>query len=190
MNLEERALSANPLRDTRAESMAAGNNWHNAAYARSDKVIRRDVGGETVLVPVAASGAADLEYLYRMNAVGAAIWDLLDGRRTITEISAQIYASFDMSRQDPGQIRAAFDTSDIMQTGGLRLETGGTETEESTTYSQQPPSRQDPRQIRAAFDSSDTSRQGSAEDPADKVEEDVRAFLADLEEAKLVSRRR
>ena len=125
--------------------MSAGNNCQNAVYARSDKVIRRDVGGETVLVPVAASGAADLEYLYRMNAVGAAVWDLLDGRRTITEISAHVRASFDISRQDPGQIRAAFDTSD-------------------------------------------TSRQSSAENPADKVEEDVRTFLADLEEAKLVSR--
>jgi len=127
--------------------MAAGNSWHNAAYACSDKVIRRDVGGETVLVPVAASGAADLEYLYRMNAVGAAVWDLLDGRRTISEIAGQIRAAFDMSRQDPGQIRAAFDTSDV-------------------------------------------SPQGSGQNPADKVEEDVRAFLADLEEAKLVSRRR
>jgi hypothetical protein len=168
--------------------VSAGNNWQNAVYARSDKVIRRDVGGETVLVPVAASGAADLEYLYRMNAVGAAVWDLLDGRRTITEIAAQIRASFDISRQDPGQIRASFDTSDTMQTGGLRLETGGTETEEPATHSLQPPSRQDPGQIRAAFDTSDTSPQGSAEDPADKVEEEVRTFLADLEEAKLVSR--
>jgi len=142
MNREECMVPTNPLRDTRAESMAAGNSWHSDVYARSDKVIRRDVGGETVLVPVAATGAADLEYLYRMNAVGAAVWDLLDGRRTITEIAGQIRASFDISRQDPGQIRASFDTS----------------------------------------------RQGSAEDPADKVEEDVRAFLADLEEAKLVSR--
>jgi len=117
-------VCANPLRDVRAESMAAGDNWRNNVYARSDKVIRRDVGGETVLVPVAASGAADLEYLYRMNAVGAAVWDLLNGRRTITEIAAQIRAAFDMSRQDPAQICAALDTSDTMQAGGWRLETG------------------------------------------------------------------
>jgi hypothetical protein len=169
--------------------MAAGNNWHSDVYARSDKVIRRDVGGETVLVPVAASGAADLEYLYRMNAVGAAVWDLLDGRRTITEIAGQIRASFDISRQDPGQTRAAFDTSGAKQAAGLRLETGGTETEECTTYSQFPHSRQD-GQIRAAFDTSDVSPQGSDQNPADKVEEDVRVFLADLEAAKLVSRRR
>jgi hypothetical protein len=171
MNREERAFSAKPLRSVRAESMAVGNNWHNAAYARSDKVIRRDVGGETVLVPVAASGAADLEYLYRMNAVGAAVWDLLDGRRTITEIAGQIRASFDISRQDPGQIRAAFDTSDAKQAGGWRLEAGGTETKKPTAYSQQP-----------------HSRQNTGEGAADKVEEDVRAFLADLEVAKLASR--
>ena len=171
MNLEECMVLTNSLRDTRAEHMAAGNNCQNAIYARSEKVIRRDVGGETVLVPVAASGAADLEYLYRMNAVGAAVWDLLNGRRTITEVAAQIRAAFDMSRQDPAQICAALDTSDTMQAGGWRLETGGTETEEPASDSPQP-----------------ASRQGSAEDPADKVEEDVRAFLADLEEAKLVSR--
>jgi len=123
---------ANPLRDTRTESMAAANNWLNDVYARSDQVIRRDVAGETVLVPVAASGAADLEYLYRMNAVGAAVWDLLDGRRTVAEVA--------------GQVREAFDTCG-------------------------------------------SSRQSSGENPADRIEEDVRAFLADLEEAKLVIRR-
>jgi hypothetical protein len=101
--------------------MFADSSWPDAVFARSEHVIRRDVGGETVLVPIASSGAADLEYLYRMNAVGAAVWDLLDGQRTVAEISQRVRDSFEGS--------------------------------------------------------------------PDSVEKDVRAFLADLEEAKLVNRR-
>lgn len=103
--------------------------WTNAVFERNERVVRRDVADETVLVPVASGGAADLEYLYRMNRTGAAVWDALDGRKTGGEIVSAIAAAFDLARP------------------------------------------------------------GSPEVTPQEIAEDVRSFLVDLEESKLVRRR-
>ncbi|HUT25769.1 MAG TPA: PqqD family protein [Sumerlaeia bacterium] len=82
--------------------MSAAKDWHNAVFVRAENVIRRDVAGETVLVPVAPSGAADLECLYRMNAVGAAVWDALDGRTPVSAVVERIASSFGPSTDASG----------------------------------------------------------------------------------------
>lgn len=74
--------------------MGADPPWGHRVYSRSQDVVRREVAGETVLVPVAASGAADLEYLYRLNPVGGAVWDALDGRTPLSEIAREIAGVF------------------------------------------------------------------------------------------------
>lgn len=82
--------------------MSAARDWRDAVFVRAENVIRRDVAGETVLVPIALSGAADLEYLYRMNAVGAAVWDALDGRRSVGAVIERIASSFAPSADASG----------------------------------------------------------------------------------------
>jgi len=75
-------------------------------FSRDESVIRREVGGETVLVPVHPSGAADVEYLYRTNAVGAAVWGALDGRATLREVVARIREGFDLSDDTAADVEA------------------------------------------------------------------------------------
>ena len=58
-----------------------------AHYSRNPRVIRRQVGGETVLVPLAGPDAANLEYLYRLNATGSALWDLLEKPLSADELT-------------------------------------------------------------------------------------------------------
>ncbi len=72
-------------------------NWRKVVFARSENVVRRDVAGETILVPLTPSGAADVEYLYRMNAVGTAVWDAMDGRSDAFGIVATVLSEFDTS---------------------------------------------------------------------------------------------
>lgn len=63
--------------------------------ASSDDVVSREIEGELVMVPI-ASGIGDLEdELYTMNETGRAIWQRLDGKRTLTEVAVEIAEEFD-----------------------------------------------------------------------------------------------
>ncbi|HNY29099.1 MAG TPA: PqqD family peptide modification chaperone [Candidatus Sumerlaeota bacterium] len=69
----------------------------SARYVRVEGVVRREVGGETVLVPVGEGGAAQLEYLYRLNAVGGVIWKALKTPVTLEELFEKVSEVFDLS---------------------------------------------------------------------------------------------
>lgn len=63
--------------------------------AYSDDVVSREIEGELLIVPI-ASGIGDLEdELYTLNDTGRAIWQRLDGRRTLAEIAGDIAEEFD-----------------------------------------------------------------------------------------------
>jgi hypothetical protein len=68
-----------------------------ARYVRRNGVVRREVAGETVLVPVGEGGAAQLEYLYRLNTVGGVIWKALKNPVTLDELFEKVSEVFDLS---------------------------------------------------------------------------------------------
>jgi hypothetical protein len=56
----------------------------------SDDVVAREIEGEIIIVPlVAGIGGADDE-LYTLNETGRAIWDRLDGQRSLGQVSAEL----------------------------------------------------------------------------------------------------
>lgn len=65
------------------------------ACARSDRVVARRVSGELVLVPLAGHGEA-LQAIYSLNAVGAFVWERLDGRAPGREVVAALVAEFEV----------------------------------------------------------------------------------------------
>jgi hypothetical protein len=63
--------------------------------AAADNVVAREIEGELVIVPLAA-GIGDMEDdLYTLNAAGKAIWQRLDGSRTLKEIAENLALEFD-----------------------------------------------------------------------------------------------
>lgn len=69
----------------------------------SDDVVSREIEGELIIVPI-ASGIGDLEdELYTLNETGRAIWQRLDGRRTLAEIAAELV---DLYSAPPDRIAA------------------------------------------------------------------------------------
>ena len=64
----------------------------------ADAVVRRDVAGETFLVPIRGH-VADLQELFIVNEVGAWLWDRLDGRRRVDDLVADVVAEFEVSEQ-------------------------------------------------------------------------------------------
>ena len=60
----------------------------------SEDVVSREIEGDLIIVPI-ASGIGDAEdELYTLNETGRAIWQRLDGKRTLHEIAADLAADF------------------------------------------------------------------------------------------------
>ena len=67
----------------------------DAICAPSRDVVAREIEGDIVIVPlVAGIGDADDE-LYTLNETGRAIWQKLDGQRTMGEVAAALMQDFE-----------------------------------------------------------------------------------------------
>ena len=61
-------------------------------YKPSDDIVAREIEGEIIIVPLVA-GIGDMEdELFTLNDTGKAIWDRLDGRRSLADVAAAIEA--------------------------------------------------------------------------------------------------
>ena len=69
---------------------------NNRIYKRSDDMVFREVAGEMILVPVAAS-ADDADSIYVLNETGAAAWDLFDGVLNLQEVADEIAKRFEVT---------------------------------------------------------------------------------------------
>ena len=64
----------------------------DAVYAISDDVVAREIEGEIIMVPLVA-GIGDLEdELFTLNETGKAIWEKLDGRRSLNQVIEELAA--------------------------------------------------------------------------------------------------
>ncbi len=58
-------------------------------------IVAREIEGEIVIVPL-VSGIGDLEdELYTLNETGRDVWKLLDGRRTLKDVAAELALKFE-----------------------------------------------------------------------------------------------
>ena len=67
-------------------------------FYRSDRVVSRKIVDELILVPI-RSNVAEMDSLYTLNDVGARIYELVDGTRSVREICDAIHQEFDVSRE-------------------------------------------------------------------------------------------
>lgn len=67
-------------------------------WRRSRDVVSRTIAGEFLLVPIRGK-LVDLQKIYAMNAVGEFIWQSLDERRDITEISCALSERFEVTTE-------------------------------------------------------------------------------------------
>lgn len=63
----------------------------------SADIVARTIEGQLLIVPL-ISGVGDLEdELYTLNETGRAIWEKLDGSRTIDEVAREMAREFDVA---------------------------------------------------------------------------------------------
>jgi len=71
-------------------------------YVPSEDIVAREIEGEIVIVPL-VSGVGDLEdELYTLNGSARAIWDRLDGSRTLGAVVAELTEEFEAGDGDIG----------------------------------------------------------------------------------------
>lgn len=66
-------------------------------YRRSPEVVARQVGAETILVPI-RHDVGKLDYVYTLSPVAARIWALLDGARDVEAIVSELCGEFEVDR--------------------------------------------------------------------------------------------
>jgi hypothetical protein len=68
-------------------------------FVKDTQVVTRSIAGETIIVPI-ASGVGDLDSIYTLNEVGTSIWQLLDGRRSVSEVVDSIAGEYEVPRSE------------------------------------------------------------------------------------------
>jgi hypothetical protein len=68
-------------------------------YRRNENFVFRRIEGETILVPIRGN-VADLEFIYRLNPVGALVWEHLDGATDQKTIHALLTREYEVSDQE------------------------------------------------------------------------------------------
>lgn len=67
----------------------------DAVYARREDVILREVAGEKILVPI-RNYVADMRAVFALTGIGATVWELLDGVRTLDEVLCAIAEQYEV----------------------------------------------------------------------------------------------
>ena len=57
----------------------------------------RDIGGETILVPVSA-GVSEMDSLFTLNEVGTIVWKGVEARSSVQEIITAVLAEFEIEK--------------------------------------------------------------------------------------------
>lgn len=69
------------------------------SYAKKNDFVTRDIGGETIIVPI-RDHVGDLESIYSLNEVGTLIWQLIDGQKTLNGIVEGIVMAYDVNPEE------------------------------------------------------------------------------------------
>ncbi|MDP3396855.1 MAG: PqqD family protein [Methanoregula sp.] len=66
----------------------------DSVYVPSEDIVSRDIVGKRVIVPI-GSGIGDIEdEIYMLNETGRAIWDKLDGEKSLQEIAETLAVEY------------------------------------------------------------------------------------------------
>ena len=74
----------------------------DTTYALSDNIVAREIEGELIVIPIVA-GIGDIDDdLFTLNEIGKAIWEKLDGERSLKVVVEELSAEFEAQ---PGEIK-------------------------------------------------------------------------------------
>ena len=75
-------------------------------YSKAPNFIQRQIAGECILVPIQRT-LTDANSIYVLNETGAALWNGLDGARSVQEIERNLINEYDVTAE---QLHQDFET--------------------------------------------------------------------------------
>ncbi|HNQ50756.1 MAG TPA: PqqD family protein [Candidatus Omnitrophota bacterium] len=69
-------------------------------YQPSQDVVARDVQGEFIIVPVASGIAEGEDEIYSLNETGRAVWEKLNGKRTLQQVIKALSSEYSGTRDE------------------------------------------------------------------------------------------
>jgi len=70
----------------------------SAKYVRSSTVVSREIGGETLVVPV-RGGVGDLDSIFSFNPLGSDLWNLLQAGASVEEMGEWVVEHYEVTSQ-------------------------------------------------------------------------------------------
>ena len=64
-------------------------------FQRNKNFVFRQIDDETILVPI-RNNVGDMDCLYNLNAIGAFIWQQLDGQKSLADVKKMVVSEFDV----------------------------------------------------------------------------------------------
>jgi len=74
-------------------------NYLERCYQKNPDIVFRKIADEYILVPI-RQNVGDLESIYTLNEVATRIWELVDGKRKISEIKKIITEEFEVTPEE------------------------------------------------------------------------------------------
>jgi hypothetical protein len=69
-------------------------------YKPSEEVVARNIQEELIIIPI-TSGIGDLEdELFTLNETGRAIWEKLDGKKTLKDVAQELNSDYEGTREE------------------------------------------------------------------------------------------
>ena len=68
-------------------------------YAKDTDLVTRSIAGETIIVPI-KNKVGDLDAIYTLNEVGSTIWELIDGKKSVSQIVEEIYTTYNVTPEE------------------------------------------------------------------------------------------
>lgn len=93
-------------------------------FARSERMVGRQVADEFILVPLVGRGA-DVDSILNLNRVGTFIWETIDGRRDGKAVVAELVARFEVDGARAAEDYVAFVAKLVSLHALQEVENGG-----------------------------------------------------------------
>jgi hypothetical protein len=68
-------------------------------YIKETDIVTRDIAGETIIVPV-RSHVGDLGSIYTLNEIGTLIWQLIDCKKSVSQIVEAVCKVYDVKYEE------------------------------------------------------------------------------------------
>ena len=71
----------------------------NKVLSKNPNAITRTIEGETILLPLYRS-SDEIDCIYTLNKTASEVWNLIDGKKTLTEIKKRVLKKFDTTPEE------------------------------------------------------------------------------------------